>query len=146
MTTFQFQVDDIIPRNLLISHVHLFLIPIYRTTPLSDDSDDEAYWEAQEEEVQEQEEGVEPKNHQVNQPTMSDLFGSDSDDDDDSDIDDSIQQDSDSDDDDSDTTNTTLLISCSRYHRMSATTWPPPSTIQCTFTRCQVTRAQASYS
>ena len=71
---------------------------------LSDDSDDEAYWEAQEEEVQEQEEGVEPENHQVNQPTMSDLFGSDSDSDsdDDSDVDDSIQQDSDSDDDDSD--------------------------------------------
>ena len=69
---------------------------------LSDDSDDEAYWEAQEERGKEQEGGVEPENHQVNQPTMSDLFGSDSDDDDDSDIDDSIQQDSDSDDDDSD--------------------------------------------
>ena len=48
--------------------------------------------------MQEQEEGVEPEKHQVNQPTMSDLFGSDSDDD----VDDSIQQDSDSDDDDSD--------------------------------------------
>ena len=61
------------------------------------------YWAEEEvEEEVEEEEGVEPENHQVNQPTMSDLFGSDSDSDDDSDVDDSIQQDSDSDDDDSD--------------------------------------------
>ena len=54
--------------------------------------------------MQEQEEGVEPEKHQVNQPTMSDLFGSDSDDD----VDDSIQQDSDSNDDDSDNNNNTF--------------------------------------